>query len=102
MVNNVFAYGPDGRGIFCAINFPSSWHDGSIMANVLPYIIFIRRLGHTRCVLIKAFQETVMLLTFLLDPLVLHKPINLLPIRGHTYYVNLMFTFLYAKQVNGV
>jgi hypothetical protein len=34
MVNNLFAYGPDGRVIFHAINFPRSWHDGSIMANV--------------------------------------------------------------------
>ena len=38
MVNNLFAYTPDGRVIFCAINFPGSWHDGSIMANALPYI----------------------------------------------------------------
>jgi hypothetical protein len=38
MVNNLFAYGPDSRVIFCAINFPSGWHDGSIMANILPYI----------------------------------------------------------------
>ena len=38
MVNNLFAYGPDGRVIFCAINFPGSWHDGSITANVLPYL----------------------------------------------------------------
>jgi hypothetical protein len=38
MVNHLLAYAPDGKKIFCAINFPGSWHDGSIMANVLPYI----------------------------------------------------------------
>ena len=38
MVNNLFAYGPDGRVINCAINFPGSWHDGSIRVNSLPYI----------------------------------------------------------------
>jgi hypothetical protein len=38
MVNNVLAYAPDGKIIFCAINFPGSWHDGSITANILPYI----------------------------------------------------------------
>ncbi len=38
MVNNVFAYDPDGKVFLCAINFPGSWHDGSIMANILPYI----------------------------------------------------------------
>jgi hypothetical protein len=26
---NVFAYGPDGKVFFCAINFPGSWGDGS-------------------------------------------------------------------------
>ncbi len=38
MVNNIFAYGPDGKVFLCAINFPGSWHDGSLTANVLPYI----------------------------------------------------------------
>jgi hypothetical protein len=32
MVNNVFAYGPDGKVVFAAINFPGSWADGSLMA----------------------------------------------------------------------
>lgn len=38
MVNNIFAYGPDGKVFLCAVNFPGSWHDGSITANILPYI----------------------------------------------------------------
>jgi hypothetical protein len=38
MVNNIFAYGPDGKVFLCAINFPGSWHDGSITANILPFI----------------------------------------------------------------
>jgi hypothetical protein len=38
MVNNIIAYGPDGKVFLCAINFPGSWHDGSITANILPYI----------------------------------------------------------------
>ncbi len=32
MVNNVFAYGPDGKVFFAAINLPGSWADGSLMA----------------------------------------------------------------------
>ena len=32
MVNNVFAYGPDGKVFFAAINFPDSWADGSLTA----------------------------------------------------------------------
>jgi hypothetical protein len=38
MVNNLLAYASDGKVIFFAINFPGSWHDGSITANVLLYI----------------------------------------------------------------
>jgi len=38
MVNNIIAYGPDGKVFLATINFPSSWHDGSITANILPYI----------------------------------------------------------------
>ncbi len=32
MVNNVFAYGPDGKVFFAAINFPGSWADGNLTA----------------------------------------------------------------------
>ncbi len=35
MVNNVFAYGPDGKVFFSAINFPGSWADGSLTARFL-------------------------------------------------------------------
>ena len=38
MVNNVFAYGPDGKVFFCAINYPGSWTDGSLTARFLPHI----------------------------------------------------------------
>jgi hypothetical protein len=38
MVNNIFAYGPDGKVFLCNINFPGSWHDGSLTLNILPYI----------------------------------------------------------------
>ncbi len=39
MVNNVFAYGADGKVFLCGLNFPGSCHDGSITANLLPIII---------------------------------------------------------------
>jgi hypothetical protein len=32
MVNNVFAYGPDGKAFFAMVNFPGSWADGSLTA----------------------------------------------------------------------
>jgi hypothetical protein len=38
MVKNIIAYGPDGKVFLATINFPGSLHDGSITANILPYI----------------------------------------------------------------
>jgi hypothetical protein len=38
MVNNVFAFGPDGKVFFAAVNIPGSWADGSLTARFLPYI----------------------------------------------------------------
>jgi hypothetical protein len=38
MVNNIIAYGPDGKVFFCAINYPGSWADGSLTARFLHHI----------------------------------------------------------------
>ncbi len=38
MVNNVLAYGPDGKVFFCAINYPGSWADGSLSLRFLQHI----------------------------------------------------------------
>jgi hypothetical protein len=38
MVNNIFTHGPDSKVFLCSINFLGSLHDGSITANILPYI----------------------------------------------------------------
>ncbi len=35
MLNNVFAYGPDGKVFFAVVNFPGSWADGSLTARFL-------------------------------------------------------------------
>lgn len=38
MVNNVLVFGPDGKVFICCLNFPGSWHDGGITANILPFL----------------------------------------------------------------
>jgi hypothetical protein len=38
MISNVFAYGPDGKFFFCAINFPGSWADGLLTARFLCHL----------------------------------------------------------------
>jgi hypothetical protein len=35
MLNNVFAFGPDGKVFFAAVNFPVSWADSSLTARFL-------------------------------------------------------------------
>jgi hypothetical protein len=37
-VINVFAYGPDGKVFFCAINYPGSWAAGSLTAHFLHHL----------------------------------------------------------------
>jgi hypothetical protein len=38
MVNNVFAYGPDGKVFLAAINFPGSWVDGSLTTHCMRHM----------------------------------------------------------------
>ena len=35
MVNNIFAYGPDGKVFFAAVNFPGSWANSMLIAKFL-------------------------------------------------------------------
>ncbi len=44
MVNNVLTYGPDGKVVFHALNYPGSWTDGSLMACFSPQIL--KRIGN--------------------------------------------------------
>ncbi len=55
-MNNVFAYGPDGKVFLCAINFPGSWPDGSITANILPYIR--KNIGNYKMCIDQGFPQT--------------------------------------------
>ena len=52
MVNNVFAYGPDGKVFFAAVNFPGGWADGALTARFLH--IVKNKLVSTRSVWIRA------------------------------------------------
>ncbi len=37
-VNNVLAYGPDGKVFLSALNFPGSWTDGRLSAHFFEFI----------------------------------------------------------------
>jgi hypothetical protein len=64
MVNNVLAYGQDGKVIFAAANFPGSWADGSLTAHFLHYIK--RKIGVYKICVNKGFPEVEMHMGLLL------------------------------------
>jgi hypothetical protein len=99
MVNNIFGYGPDGKVFLCAINFPGSWHDGSITTNILPFIR--NNIGRYKTCVDQGFPRSGNATEILVGQLVEHKPRALLQICVHTF-VYLTFTFRYDKPVNGV
>ena len=39
MCNNVFLFGPNGKVLLCAINYPGSWHDSSVCSFMLVNIL---------------------------------------------------------------
>ena len=55
-VNNVFAYGPDGKVFICAINYPVSWADSSLTARFLPHIK--KRIGNIKICIDKGFPRS--------------------------------------------
>jgi hypothetical protein len=55
MVNNVFAFGPDGKFFFAAVNFPGSWTDGSLTALFLHQMK--RRIGHFKICVDQGFPR---------------------------------------------
>ena len=55
-VNNVFAYGPDGKVFFCALNYPGSWADRSLTAHFFPHIT--KRIGNFKICVDKGFPRS--------------------------------------------
>lgn len=56
MVNNVFAYGADGKVFICGFNFVGSVHDGSIASTLLPTIR--NKIGHYKICVDQGFPRT--------------------------------------------
>ena len=56
MVNNIFAYGPDGKVFFCAINYPGSWADGSVTARFFHHIK--KRIGEYKICVDQGFPRS--------------------------------------------
>ncbi len=55
MVNNVFAYGPNGKVFFAAVNFSGSWADGSLIAWFFHQMK--RRIGHFKICVDQGFPR---------------------------------------------
>ncbi len=55
-VNNAFAYGPNGKVFFCALNYPGSWSDGMFTARFLPHIL--KRIGSYKICVDQGFPQS--------------------------------------------
>ena len=55
MVNNVLAFGTDGKVFLCALNFPGSWTDGKLAAHFIQSIK--RRIGRYKIVVDQSFPR---------------------------------------------
>ena len=78
MVNNVFAYGADGKVFLCALNFVGSAHDGSLVANLLPAIR--KRIGSYKICVDQGFPRTGDADGILVGPYSKRSAANLAPI----------------------
>jgi hypothetical protein len=56
MVNNVFAYGPDSKEFFAAVNFPGCWADGVLTARFLHAIK--KRIGEFKICVDQGFPQS--------------------------------------------
>ncbi len=98
MVNNIIAYGPDGKVFLCTINFPGSWHDGSIVANILRYIH--NNIRNYKMCIDQGFPRSGMLILFLLVQLAKDKQRSLFLIWDHICFGFRTFIHLYIRQVS--
>jgi hypothetical protein len=77
MVNNIVAYGPDGKVFLCAINFPGNWHDGSITTNLLSYIC--KKIGSYKMCVDQGFPRGVDAALILVGPICCRQARQLAP-----------------------
>jgi hypothetical protein len=100
MVNNIFAYGPNGKIFLCAVNFPSSWQDGSIKTNIFPYIC--NNIGMYKMCVDQGFPQGCNAAYILVGPVNQKHAQTLMLICNLTYYVYPMFSCHCLKQVNAL
>ncbi len=77
MVNYIFAHFPDGKVFLCAVIFPSSWHDGLIMANIL--LCIDCNIGHYKMCVDQGFPRSGDCAQILFGPISRKQAQNLAP-----------------------
>jgi hypothetical protein len=99
MVNNVFAYGPDGKVFFAAVNFPGSWADGALSLRFLHAIK--KKLVSTRSALIRDSLEAVMRMVYSLARSQKGLPVVYIVTYGTIYYGSVMFIRRCVRPASG-
>ena len=97
MINNVFAYGPDGKVFLCGLNFPGSCHDGSITANLLP--IIIEKNGSFKLCVDQGFLQSGDADSILVGPYSQRSGARLSPIL-HPYLLKLSNAYVSLRQAS--
>ena len=93
VVNNVFAYGPDGKVFIAAINFPGSWADGSLCAHLFDSIR--RRIGPYKICVDQGFPRSGDAWNILVGPMNERSARHLHPsVRDYMLKVSNVFTSL--------
>ncbi len=92
-VNNVIAHGPDGIAFFCALSYPGSWADSSLMAHFLSHIK--KRIGNFKICVDKRFSRSGSALNVLLGPYNNHTAWKLHPhFREYVLCIRNVYTLL--------
>ena len=67
MVNNKFAYEPNENFFSCTLNFPGNWADGSVIAQLMPYIL--QCIGKYKIVIDQGFPRSGVAQNVLVGPI---------------------------------
>ena len=78
MCQNIFCFGATGKVILCATNYPGSWHDATVSADIVDYII--RNIGTYAICVDQGFPRSGRCYDVLLGPISQRESLKLSPI----------------------
>ncbi len=87
------------QSVFCAINYPGSWANGTLTAHFISHIT--KRIGDYEICVDQGFLELVMQLVFLSGLYLRGAPVNWIVLSVIIWFDWVTFILLFGRQVNG-